>query len=336
MKMSSKPKVLVILGQTASGKSDLAVRLAKKFDGEVISADSRQVYKGMDIGTGKITKREMRDVPHHLLDVASPKQKFTVTRYQKLAGKAIREIVRRGKLPIICGGTGLYIDALLYGWKLPEVKPNWKLRGELEKKSTDELFNQLKELDPKRAVEIDRHNRRRLVRALEITLTTGQSSHSYILENVRMSEYDFLPFGGAQDKNLPYKFLKIGIKLPDEELRQRIKKRLLARIKLGMVREVRELHTRGLSFKRLDGFGLEYRWVSKYLQDEISKEGMLEKLNVEIWHYAKRQMTWFKRDKNIKWISKVAEADPIKNKDTLRALAVFDGARKLVEEFLEI
>ena len=319
--MRKKPKLLVVLGPTASGKSALAVRLAKKFDGEIISADSRQVYKGMDIGTGKITKREMRNVPHHLLDVASPKQKFTVTRYQKLADKVIRDILRRGKLPIICGGTGLYIDALLYGWKLPEVKPNWKLRGELEKKSTDELFNQLKELDPKRAAEIDRHNRRRLVRALEITLMTGQSSHSHILENVRMSEYDVL---------------KIGIKLPDEELKRRIKKRLLARIKQGMLREVRNLRVQGLSWKRLDGFGLEYRWVSKYLQDEISKEGMLEKLNVEIWHYAKRQMTWFKRDKNIKWISKVAEADPIKNKDTLRALAVFDGARKLVEEFLEI
>ncbi|TSC82130.1 MAG: hypothetical protein G01um101420_660 [Parcubacteria group bacterium Gr01-1014_20] len=288
------PRILVVLGPTASGKSALAIRLARKFRGEIISADSRQVYRGMDIGTGKTMRKEMAGVPHHLLDVASPKQKFTVTRYQKLAGKVIKDILKRGKLPIVCGGTGLYIDALIYDWKLPEVKPNWRLRGELEKKSIGELFRRLEKLDPKRATEIDRHNRRRLVRALEIVITTGQSSHSNILQNVRMSEYNVL---------------KIGVKLSDEELKRRIKNRLLARVKRGMVREVKQLRAQGLSWNRLDSFGLEYRWVSKFLRGEISRSEMIEKLNSEIWHYAKRQMTWFKRDKNMKWILKSSEAE---------------------------
>lgn len=314
------PKILVVLGPTASGKSALAVKLAKRYNGEIISADSRQVYRGMDIGTGKITKKEMDGTPHYLLDVASPKQKFTVTRYQKLAGKAIKDILKRGKLPIICGGTGLYIDALLYGWKLPEVKPNWKLRSELDKKSTEQLFDQLKKLDPKRAAGIDGRNRRRLVRALEIVIATGESSHSNILQKAGILKYDTL---------------KIGLKLPDEELKKRIKKRLQARIKRGMVREVEKLHAQGLSWNRLDSLGLEYRWISKYLRGEITKLEMIEKLDTEIWRYAKRQMTWFKRDKNIKWISSVREADPIRNKSTLRALAVSNGVRKLMEKFLQ-
>lgn len=289
----------MVLGPTASGKSALAVNLAKKHDGEIVSADSRQVYRGMNIGTGKITKKEMAGVPHHLLDVASPKQKFTVTRYQKLAGKAIKDILKRGKLPIICGGTGLYIDALLYGWKLPEVKPNWKLRAELEKKSTEELFDRLRKLDPKRAAEIDKHNPRRLVRALEIVIATGQSSHSNILSNSGVSQYDAL---------------KIGIDWPDAVLKKRIEKRLLVRIKQGMVREVEKLHSRDLSWNRLDAFGLEYRWVSKYLLGEMTKLEMIERLNTEIWRYAKRQRTWFRRDKNIKWISKSSRAEGLLKK----------------------
>ena len=154
--------IIVVVGPTSSGKSALAVRLAKKFNGEIISADSRQVYKGLDIGSGKITKREMRDIPHHLLDVASPRRKFTVAQYQKFARLAMQDIISRGKVPIICGGTGFYIDALLGRVTIPSVSPNTKLRVKLEKLSTEKLGEKLKILDPKRFTDIDQNNRPRL------------------------------------------------------------------------------------------------------------------------------------------------------------------------------
>ena len=153
------PKLIVILGQTATGKSGLAIKLAKKFSGEIISADSRQVYKGMDIGTGKVTKKEMKGVPHYLLGVASPKRYFTVIQYKKLAMRAINKILKKGKLPILCGGTGFYIQAVVDGIVIPEVSPDWKLRKKLEKKSKKELFKILKELDSKRAKTIDKNNK---------------------------------------------------------------------------------------------------------------------------------------------------------------------------------
>ncbi|MEK7634419.1 MAG: tRNA (adenosine(37)-N6)-dimethylallyltransferase MiaA, partial [Patescibacteria group bacterium] len=161
-------KIIVILGPTSSGKSKLAIKIAKKYDGEIISADSRQVYKKLNIGSGKITKKEMEGIPHYLLDVTSPKRTFTVNQYQKLAKKALKKIIKKGKLPIICGGTGLYIDTLIYDYQLPQVPPQPKLRKQLEKKSTEELFGQLQKLDSRRAQNIDKHNRRRLIRALEI------------------------------------------------------------------------------------------------------------------------------------------------------------------------
>jgi tRNA dimethylallyltransferase len=179
MKNLSKPfypqkPTIVVVGPTASGKSDLAVFLAKKYHGEVISADSRQIYKGMDIGTGKITKKEMAGVPHYLLDVAAPSRRFTAAQYKKLGQAAIKKIRHKNKIPIICGGTGFYIRALIDDLQIPTVKPNLKLRAQLEKRTTAELFTQLKKLDPRRAAEIDCHNPRRLIRALEIVMTTGQ------------------------------------------------------------------------------------------------------------------------------------------------------------------
>ena len=172
--MESKRKIIVILGPTASGKSALAVKIAKKINGEIISADSRQVYKGLDIGTGKITRKEMGGVPHYCLDVVSPKKIFTVADFKKCAEKAIEKIFAKNKIPIIVGGTGLYIQAVVDNIVLPEVKPNWRLRKELEKKTTEEMFKMLKKLDPERAKNIDAKNPRRLIRAIEITKEIGK------------------------------------------------------------------------------------------------------------------------------------------------------------------
>jgi len=280
-----KTKILVILGATASGKSDLAVDLARKFNGEVISADSRQVYKGLDIGTGKITKKEMEGIKHHLLNVVGPKTTFTVAQFKKKAEKAIGDIAKRGKLPIICGGTGFYIQSLVDNISIPEVKPDKKLRTKLAKKSTDKLFKILKKLDSRRAREIDSKNPHRLIRAIEIATHLGRVPH---LEAR-------LPSG--------YEVLQIGIKTDDKILKEKIYNRLLARIKIGMVAEARKLHEKGLSWKRMEALGLEYRYLAKYLKKEISKDEMIEQLDREIRKYAKRQKTWFKRDKRIKWFT---------------------------------
>ncbi|MFH1346933.1 MAG: tRNA (adenosine(37)-N6)-dimethylallyltransferase MiaA [Spirochaetota bacterium] len=295
----SKPKIIVILGPTASGKSNLAVQLAKKFKGEIISADSRQVYKGLNIGSGKITKKEMQGIPHYLLDVASPKHTFTVSQYQKLAGKAIKKILKKGKIPIICGGTGFYIDALIYNYKLPEVPPQPKLRKELEKKSTDVLFKQLKKLDPVRAKNIDKFNKRRLIRALEIVLTTKKPVP--IL---------FTSLSGSKQN---YDVLFIGTKKTQEELKKLIAKRLKKRLKNGMIEEIEKLHKQGVSWERLESFGLEYRFIAKYLQNKINYEEMKNLIQKESEHYAKRQMTWFKRNKNINWIESYKQTGKLIN-----------------------
>lgn len=284
MNKSSLPKILVILGPTATGKSDLAIKLAKIYKGEVISADSRQVYKNLDIGTGKITKKEMQGIPHHLLNVLSPKKVFTVSDFQKLANKKIEEILNRDKLPILVGGTGFYIQSIVDGVALPEVPPNKKLRKELENKTAEELVSILKKIDKNRLKNIDNKNPVRLIRAIEIAKSLGS-----------------VPKFKKQKPK--YDFVQIGLTLPTEEIKEKINKRLLSRIKKGMIREVENLKQNGLSWKRLYDLGLEYRYVAEYLQKKMSKEEMIKKLENEIYQYSKRQMTWFKRDKNIKWFS---------------------------------
>jgi tRNA dimethylallyltransferase len=284
-----KNKIIVIVGPTASGKSDLAIKLAQKFNGEIISADSRQVYRGMDIGTGKVTKREQKLVPHHLLDVASPKKIFTVDDYQRLGRKAMATIFKKEKTPIIVGGTGLYLDALVYEMKLPHVSPHKNLRAKLEKQSTEQLFNQLQKLDPVRAAHIDRHNPRRLVRALEIVITTGKP----------------VP---RLTKQSPYTILWLGIMLPKEKLEKRIATRLTARLKQGMVAEVKRIHAQGVSWKRLETFGLEYRAIAEHLQGKVGLPEIKISLERAIIQYAKRQMTWFKRNQDIHWIANQNEA----------------------------
>ncbi|MFA6295091.1 MAG: tRNA (adenosine(37)-N6)-dimethylallyltransferase MiaA [Candidatus Paceibacterota bacterium] len=277
-----KPKILIILGPTATGKSDLAVSLAKKCNGEVISADSRQVYRGMDIGTGKVTKKEMGGIPHHLLDVADPRRQFTVAKFVKLAEKAIKQITNKGKLPIICGGTGFYIQALVDGIIIPEVPANNTLRKKLSKMPVTDLFKMLSKLDPERAKNIDSKNPRRLIRAIEVATALGKVPP--LNKNVNKYDATF-----------------IGLNLPPEELKMRIQTRLLKRLKHGMLNESRKLHVNGISWKRMEDFGLEYRYIARHLQGKISKEEMVKQLDMEIWHYAKRQMTWFKKEKRIKW-----------------------------------
>jgi len=312
-------KIIVILGPTASGKTALSIKLAKKFNGEIISADSRQVYKGMNIGTGKITKKEMEGIPHYLLDVASPKRKFTVAQYKKLALEAINKIQKKslpshqnsegisggdGKVPFLVGGTGFYIQAVVDGIIIPEVKPDWRLRKKLEKKSTKELFKMLKKLDPKRAKTIEKNNPRRLIRALEIVLKTKK------------------PVPLLKKQPPKFNVLILGIKKPQEELKKSIRKRLIRRLKprtrtssvqgkQDMIAEVKRLRKSGLSWKRLESFGLEYKYIAYYLQKKITKEQMIEKLQKEIEHFAKRQMTWFKRDKRIKWIKNQKQAEKL-------------------------
>ena len=288
-------KLVVIVGPNASGKSDLAVKLAKRFNGEVVSADSRQVYKGMEIGTGKITKEEMQGISHHLLDVASPKRRFSVVQYQKKAIEAIKKIQRKGKLPILCGGTGFYVQAVVDGLVFPKVKPDWRFRKKLEQKSARELYKYLKKLDPERAKTIEKDNKRRLIRAIEIVLKTGK------------------PVPKLQKQKL-FDVLMIGIKRNKKELKERIRKRLKKRLKQGMIEEVKKLKESGLSWKRLEEFGLEYRWIARYLQGKIDYQEMIEKLQKDIEDFAKRQMTWFKRDKRICWIQNYKEAEKLVRK----------------------
>jgi tRNA dimethylallyltransferase len=280
--MKQKPKIIAVVGPTASGKSDLAVELARSFSGEVISADSRQVYRGMDIGTGKITIEEMKEIPHHLLDVASPKRIFTVAQYKQKADAAAKNILKRKKLPILCGGTGFYIQAVTDGVILPDVKPDPLLRKQLAKLNADELFLRLKKIDPERAAMIDAKNPRRLVRAIEIAEELGK-----------------VPVLSGDP---PYDTLFIGIEVPNDLLRERIHKRLLARMEQGMIDEAIRLHAEGLSWKRMESLGLEYRYLARHIQGKMGRDEMLAELELEIMHYAKRQYTWFRKNKRIHWI----------------------------------
>ncbi len=281
--MKTKDKIVVIVGQTASGKSDLAVELALAFNGEVISADSRQVYKGLDIASGKITRAEMCGVPHHLLDVANPKTEvFTVSDFVILADKAIHNIVARGKVPIIAGGTMFYIDALLRKSNIPKVPPNETLRKELEQKDTNTLFNLLAKKDKERARVIDKENKRRLIRALEIVAEVGT-----IPKETKATS--------------PYDALQIGIHVPREELVKRIHARTTHRAIRGMLDEARTLHKNGLSFEKMENLGLEYRNLAYFLQGKLTEDKLLEQIEINDRQYARRQMKWWKRDKDIKW-----------------------------------
>ncbi len=289
MSTKLKPPLIAIVGPTASGKTSLGIAIAQRFNGEIISADSRQVYRGMDIGTGKATKAEQRAARHHLLDVTSPTHEYTVAQFQRDAKRAIADVYRRGKLPILVGGTGFWIEALIDDLALPKVKPNPALRKRLEKLSTDKLYTRLKRLDPVRAQTIDRHNPYRLIRAIEIVIATGKP----------------VP---PKRKKSPYRLLMLGIALPKKKLHRLIAQRLKKRLRQGMIAEVRRLHREGVSWSRLEAFGMEYRYVARYLRGLLSRHEMEQQLQTAIEQYAKRQLTWFRRDKRIHWIDRSSEA----------------------------
>ena len=281
-----KPKVIAIVGPTASGKSSLGIWLAQKLGGEIISADSRQVYRGLNIGTGKVTKKEMAGVPHHLLSVASPKKQFTVDDFVRLAEKAHSNILQNDRMTIVVGGTGLYADMLLGRMSYPNVPPNAGLREQLEQKTTKQLFDHLQRLDPRRAANIEPNHKRRLIRAIEIAKAIGKS-----------------PLPQSEQK---YDVLWLG--LNPKKLKKNIRIRLFARIRTGMIAEAKRLHKAGLSYKRMSELGFEQRLAVLLIQNKISKKEFVELFLREEWQYAKRQMRWFKRNKDIHWINNKAEA----------------------------
>jgi tRNA dimethylallyltransferase len=282
MKQRKNNKVLVILGPTASGKTALAVRLAAKFNGEIISADSRQVYRGMDVGTGKDLGEYVvsgKKIPYHLIDVVEPNDVFNLALYQKLAVAAIEDILARGRLPIVVGGTGLYLQAIVDGYQLVDRAPVSKQRLELEKLTVDELYARLEKLKPEFARELnnsERHNPRHLVRYLEI-LAAGPKTR-------------------ATKKPLPYNFLLLGLQPDDDTMRTRIMKRIVDRLdNEDMVGEVERLNAAGVSWSRLYSFGLEYRYIAWYFQDKLDYDEMIERLGLATYRFAKRQKTWFRR-----------------------------------------
>jgi tRNA dimethylallyltransferase len=288
MKLTAARKALILVGPTASGKSALAVKLAKRFNGEIVSADSRQVYKGLDIGTGKITKREMQGVPHYLLDITSPKKVFNAQDFIDHASEAIEDIRSRGKLPIIVGGTGFYIDALVGRIDLAKVEPDAELRARLDKKTPEQLYEMLQKKSPARARSMatpsERNNKVRLIRALEIASAKGYAQKLPRSDLGRKSEY-----------------LWIGIAPGLQVLDNKIQKRLHERLKGGMIREATKLHAAGLSYKRMAELGLEYRSLARYLQKKISRKGLEDELFVAIRRYARKQITYWKRNKDINW-----------------------------------
>ncbi len=283
-----KPKVIAIVGPTASGKSALGIWLAKKINGEIISADSRQVYKGLNIATGKVTKKEMQGVKHHLLDVVSPKKQFSVDDFIKHADRACSNILQNDRTILVVGGTGLYVDMLLGRMSYPQVPPKPTLRKKLEKKSAVQLYALLQKIDPARAKTIEKQNPRRLVRAIEIAKALGKN-----------------PPANPEPK---YEVLWLGLSPTPEKLKKNIRIRLFSRIGAGMIAEAKKLHAGGLSYKRMEQLGLEYRYLARLLQNKLTKQEFKLQLEREINQYAKRQMRWFVRNKDINWVGNKSEA----------------------------
>ncbi len=292
-------KIIIVVGPTASGKTDLALYLAKKFNGEIICADSRTVYKYLNIGTAKpyIGKKYYRknniyiidDIPHYFINIAEPSHRITVAHFKKTAHRIINDIVARHKIPIIVGGTGLYVDALVQGYEIPRVAPDRKLRLKLEKQlkryGESRLYQGLLELDPDVKKFIDPKNHRRVIRALEVIIKTGE----------KFSEL-------RKKNNSKYKSLILGINLPREELYNRVNKRVEKMIKLGLINEVKKI-AKKYSWSHSAMSGIGYRQFKDYLKGKEALDQAINSLKRDTRHYAKRQITWFKRNKDIIWLN---------------------------------
>lgn len=291
-------QLLTIIGPTATGKSDLAVSLAlyiqEKFGKtvEIISADSRQIYKHLDIGTGKITESETNGIKHHMLDILEPKELFSVFAYGKMVEGIIEDIHARGAIPILCGGTGFYIDAVVYKNVGAATPPNIELQKELEVFDIKELAKKLENLSEEKNISIshvDMKNKRRVIRAIEILESDGVFA--------------------VKNTTSPYNVLQIGLDADTEVLKDRIRKRLDRRLDDGMIKESVDLLQKNiLTHERMHTLGLEYRFISQLLKKEITLPEFKEKLFFAIWHYAKRQRVWFKRYLDIVWVKMFDEA----------------------------
>jgi tRNA dimethylallyltransferase len=296
-------KLVVILGTNASGKSELGIRLARQFDGEIVSADSRQVYRDLNLGTGKITPAQAATAKHHLIDVADVTESYSLARYQQAAYEAIDSISVAGQLPFLVGGSGLYISAIVEGYRLVDVPPNDPLRAELDALSLPQLVERLEQVAPGGTHHIDKTNPRRLIRAIEI------ASAGY-------------PIGATHQNSPRYSCLQLGLTWPRELLVKRIEQRLQQRLDQGMIEEVAALRARGVPDLRLDQLGLEYRYLVRYLRGEFrSLDHLRDELGTAIRQFAKEQLTWFKRDRRILWL------DPLKD--------CFPEARQRIGEWLE-
>jgi tRNA dimethylallyltransferase len=285
--MTGTFNLLTILGSTASGKTRLAVALARELSGEIVSADSRQVFRGMDIGSGK-DLHEYGDVPYHLIDILESGAEFSVFAFQRLFREAFEDIAARGRVPILCGGTGLYLDAVLRSYQMVEVPEDRSLRIELEERSADELSAMLCELRPQQHNTSDLRERNRTIRAIEIA--RFEREH-----------------GGRQEALPEVHSLTIGIRWERDELRRRITERLRQRLESGMIEEVQRLHEGGLAWEQLDYYGLEYRYIGAYLQGKLNRNDMFQRLNSAIHDFAKRQENWFRKLERsgvqIHWVS---------------------------------
>ncbi len=299
-------KVVVIVGPTASGKTDWSLKLAQKFNGEIISADSRQVYKKMDIGTGKepgVRKWSglhkcyiIHGISHHLIDFLDPGKSFTVAEFREKAIKYCKLAHKHEKIPFVAGGTGLYVHALVDNLQIPRVLPNQKLRRSLENKTNEELVAILKKIDMKTAKSVDPDNKRRLIRALEVCIFSGK------------------PFSEQQKKGpMLFNFLQIGIEVPRDELYQRIGQRIDKMMKMGLLKEVEQLVKQKYDWNLPSMSGIGYRQFRDYFNGQITLEQAIDNLKRDNRHYAKRQITWFKRDKNIKWCKNYEEAEELIN-----------------------
>ena len=293
-----KPKVIVICGPTASGKTALSIELAKKVNGEIVSCDSMQIYKDMNIGTAKPTKEEMQGIKHYLLDFVLPNKRYSVAEYKKDAESAIEEIIKKGKTPIVVGGTGLYIDALIYEIEYPQIEFDEKYRLKLEKKveqeGLDELYEQAKQIDEQAIQKISPNDKKRILRILEIYHSTGKNK----------TEIEAI----SRQNEIKYNYIVFAINMDREKLYERINKRVDFMIEKGLVQEVKSL------LEKYDQFptamqGLGYKEVKEYLQNQITKEEMINKIKQESRRYAKRQITWFKKNKQTIWINGLENID---------------------------